>query len=101
MIKVPGKKLKLSGKEYVFAPLPLIAFELYDDEITNFSQLSISKQAKLVIDVAFISLKRNYDEITREEVGHMLDMKNLGIVFETVMSTSDLEETTGESEAGK
>lgn len=45
---------------------------------------------KLTIDLAHAALRRNYPQITREEVGGLIDMRNMMAVWQCVMAVSGL-----------
>lgn len=81
-----GTILAIDGIDWYFAPLSLGALELLLPKLQNFTEQDIGT----VIDVAHKSLKRNYPEITREEVADMIYMDQLQDVVAAVMSVSGL-----------
>lgn len=81
-----GTVLAIDGKDWYFAPLSLGALELLLPKLQNFNEQDLGT----VIDVAHKSLKRNYPEITREEVADMIYMDQLQDVMGAVMSVTGL-----------
>ena len=81
-----GTALAIDGKDWYFAPLSLGSLELLLPKLQTFTDNDIGT----VIDVAHKSLKRNYPDITREEVADMIYMDQLQDVMATVMSVTGL-----------
>lgn len=91
-----GTVLAIDGQDYYFAPLSLGALELLLPKLQNFTEQDIGT----VIDVAHKSLKRNYPEITREEVADMIYMDQLQDVMAAVMSVSGLKQNDKDASQG-
>ena len=90
-VKVKGIALELGGSEYVVPPVALGPLEQLQQRISEFKgDIQDAKQVATVIDVAHAALKRNYPEITREEVGDMIDVGNMAEVFACVMDVSGM-----------
>jgi probable phage associated protein len=49
-----------------------------------------AKQISTVIDCAHAAMKRNYPDMTREEVADLIDIGNMNEVFAAVMDVSGL-----------
>ncbi len=90
-----GNEKTIAGQTLIFAPLPLGAIEKYQDQLAS-NNVPIAS----VIDLAHISLKRNYPDIQRELVANeIVDMANMEEVLGLITSTSGLTHTgekTGE-----
>lgn len=91
VVKVKGTPVELGGTVYIVPPLSLGAVEQLQDRISAFSgDLADMSQVGLVIDVAHASLKRNYPEMTRDQVADIVDLGDMAKVFEAVMAVSGL-----------
>lgn len=81
-----GNEKTINGQKLIFAPLPLGALEKYQKDLE-----ANSVPIAVIIDVAHISLKRNYPDIKREYVAdELLDIANMSEVLEIVIATSGL-----------
>lgn len=93
-----GTAIKIDGQSFVFAPLSLGAVEKLLPALQGFKPNDVGT----VIDVAFKSLKRNYPDITRDDVADMIFMDQLEEVMGAVMSVSGLKNNkSGEGESGE
>ena len=93
-----GNTLVIDGHALVFAPLSLGAVEKLLPALQSFQPHDVGT----VIDVAHKSLKRNYPEITREDVADLIYMDQLQEVMTAVMSVSGLKSEQGaQGEAGE
>ena len=91
VVKVPGIRMTLGGNEYVVPPIALGALEQLEDRIASFNPNVLDlKQMGIIIDCAYAALKRNYPDLTREDVGEIVDIGNMNEVFEAVMDVSGL-----------
>ncbi|MDQ9023295.1 hypothetical protein RFI02_19555 [Acinetobacter sichuanensis] len=81
-----GTTVVIDGQSFVFAPLSLGAVEKLLPALQEFKPHDVG----LVIDVAHKSLKRNYPDISREDVSDMIYMDQLEEVMGAVMSVSGL-----------
>lgn len=81
-----GTVVIVDGQPFVFAPLSLGAVEKLLPALQTFQPNDVGT----VIDVAHKSLKRNYPDITRDDVADLLYMDQLTEVMEAVMSVSGL-----------
>ncbi|WP_339352197.1 hypothetical protein [Acinetobacter beijerinckii] len=91
-----GKELIIDGKPLMFAPLSLGAIEKLLPALQSFEPSNVG----LVIDVAHKSLKRNYPDISRDDVADLIYMDQLEEVIGAVMSVSGLQnkEVKGEQQ---
>lgn len=90
MPKVKGIPVELGGQEYIVPPLPLGFVEDNQDELSAFTGDLSPASIKIIIDAACASLRRNYPELTREEVANLIDVGNMMEVFEAIMDVSGL-----------
>lgn len=88
-VKVKGIPVELGGVIYVMPPLSLGVLEQMGPKITAFDPSDFT-QMGTVIDIAHASLARNYPELTREQVGEIVDLGNFQEVFTAVMDVSGL-----------
>lgn len=92
-----GTELVIDGKSWVFAPLSLGALEKLQPALESFDGESITT----VIDTAFKSLKRNYPDITRDEVADMIYLDQMKEVMDAVMNVSGLTSKGEDSGSGE
>lgn len=92
-----GTPLKIEGTTFIFAPLSLGAIEKLLPALQSFQPNDVGT----VIDVAHKSLKRNYPDITRDDVADLIYMDQLTEVMAAVMNVSGLKNESGDSEAGE
>ena len=88
-----GATIKIDGQPFVFAPLSLGAVEKLLPALQGFSPNDVGT----VIEVAHKSLKRNYPDITRDDVADMLYIDQLEEVMSVVMSASGLKSNSQSS----
>lgn len=98
-VKVPGLRKVLPG--YVIPPLSLGAIEQLRERLQGFDGDPFNPETvATVIDTAHACLRRNYPQMTREEVGELIDLCNMAEVFAACMDVSGLvrkaEEAAGE-----
>lgn len=91
-----GKALTCIDQTLVFAPLSLGAVERFEPLLAQFN--TGGGKVGDVIDMAHASLKRNYPDITREEVAEFIDTDNSQEVFSLIMGVSGY---TSKTEAGQ
>lgn len=100
IVKVKGIEFPFAGGAKVIPPISLGALEQLQGAIAKFNGDALdASQVATVIDAAHAALKRNYPDITREQVGDMIDVENMGEVFACVMDVSGLKRKA--DEAGK
>jgi hypothetical protein len=96
IVKVKGKTVNLNGADYVIPPLNLRALEQLQDKLTTFGGAPSLENMGIVADIAHAALKRNYPDMTRDEVADLIDFGNMTEVMEAVMNVSGL---TAQSDA--
>lgn len=93
--RVAGKTIDFPGGALVVPPLSLSSVEALGPVLASYS--GTLADVSIVIDSLTHALKRNYPTMTREEVGELVDMANMGEVMEAVMNVSGLRAKAGES----
>jgi hypothetical protein len=80
------------GRRLLVPPLSLGALELLHERLTELSQQTMTdpRSASTIIEAAHIALKRNYPDMTREEVGDLVDLGNVGEVYECIMDVTGI-----------
>ena len=96
--RVKGIPLTLGGTIHVVPPLALGAMEQLAEALANFTgDIRDTSQISTVVSAAHAALKRNYPDITREQVGEMLDLENMQSVMEAVMDVSGMKRKAHEA----
>lgn len=92
-----------NGAGLIIPPLNLKALESLGDGLSNIESGNALSQLRVVVDATYLSLKRNYPEIEREEIAEMIDLGNMVEVLQCVMDVSGLKRKAQEAaeEAGK
>ena len=92
-------KIKIKGIEFKFnetdtltiPPIPIGYLEQLQGRMSEVTGDALDpKQVTTVIDTLHIALSRNYPEMTREEVGNLVDISNMFEVFECAMDVSGM-----------
>lgn len=91
-----GTVVQVNDQSFIFAPLSLGAIEKLLPALQGFQPSDVGT----VIDVAHKSLKRNYPEITRDDVADMLYIDQLEEIMAAVMSVSGLKGKESQQEGG-
>lgn len=103
---VPGTTVVMSGERLLVPPMSLGALELFGDQLVTLRADPTNPEAvRTIIDVTLSALRRNYPDITREEVSELIDVGNMETVMLAVMATSGLQdkvegEPSGEFKTG-
>ncbi|MET3134614.1 hypothetical protein AAKU55_004914 [Oxalobacteraceae bacterium GrIS 1.11] len=88
-LKVPGTEMHLGGQLFVLAPLNAAAVKQYRDQIKSVFVGGLP-DIELVAKLAHASLRRNYPEITLNDVEELIDYSNVFDVWETLLNLSGL-----------
>lgn len=93
VVNIPGVEYLFPGKILVIPPLSLGDLEQLLDRINNFMvNGGMNKEGiATVIDATHAALLRNYPEMTRLDVGALVDLSNFRDVLSAVMGASGLE----------
>lgn len=100
-VEFPGVEVKLGKDFYVIPPLNLLSIERFEDRFANMSSLSLVKQISLMVDIIHCAALRNYPELSREKMGELLDINNVGQIFNVVMASSGMFSPEGQSDGNK
>lgn len=85
---IKGKEIELGGKTYIVPPLNLAMVEHFQDQLINYTGGIDPQSVRLVAEVTHAALKRNYPELTLEEVKDVLDLGNMVEVFSAVLQVA-------------
>ena len=99
IVKVAGISMVLNGKEYVIPPLSLGALDQLKDRVGQFDKLPFAEQVTTTIDAAHAALKRNYPELTHDDVGELVDVGNMMDVFQALMDVSGMQRRLKEAQS--
>lgn len=89
--RVKGIPVEMGGTVFIVPPLSLGALEQLQDALEHFTgDIRDKSQMATMLDATHAALRRNYPEITREQVGEMVDLENMQRVMEAVMDVSGL-----------
>ena len=99
-VRIKGVTVELNGTNYVIPPIALGALEQLQSRIGAFDgNVQDTKQISTVIDCAYAAMRRNYPDMTREEVADLIDIGNMNEVFAAVMDVSGLKRKEQEAHA--
>lgn len=99
--KVKGIVMALGGEDYLFAPLSLGSLEQLQDGIGAMDEKQAMDNARVVIDMAWHSLLRNYPAFERQEVANLVGLENMLDIARAVMDVSGTLRKEMESKAGE
>lgn len=93
VVNVPGVEYPFTKTtKLVIPPLALGALEQMLDRINAVMDGEFTMEGVgTVIDATHAALRRNYPEMTRDEVAELVDLRNMREVLEAVMNASGLE----------
>lgn len=98
---IPGVAVNLSGNMLVLAPLGLAAVREFQARWKEIPDGDEDAQFSCGIDMVHASLRRNYPDITREEVESIVDIVSMKEAQEAINGVSGLKRVTpGELKAG-
>lgn len=89
--KIKGVEINLSGIDFVVPPLNLVSLQMLQEKLLNFSGGADAKSIDVVLDCAHASLKRNYPDITRDELAEIIDLGNMLELMNAIMGASGLQ----------
>lgn len=101
---IPGKNLDLAGRSWLVPPINFAALKKHRALIAEMRTGSVEltdAQQDAMLDLIYLALRRNYPDITLEQVEEMIDLANMQPVFEAIMTVSGFEAAAaGESQPG-
>lgn len=87
--RIKGVEVEFSdGTTLVVPPLNLAAIEVLQDRFKAWDGTVSPDTVKLVVDVTWMALKRNYPEMTREQVADLIDIGTMQSCMAAVMKVS-------------
>lgn len=87
---IKGIDTDIGGTVYTVPPLSLGAVERFQDRLA-------APTGSDIIDITLAALKRNYPDLTRDELAEQIDVENVQRVIEAVMQISNLVPKAGEA----
>lgn len=100
IVKFPGIKKTIGGTDYIVPPISLRTLQQLQSQIENFNGATLSPEAlDTAITVIHSALKRNYPDITEDQVSDLVDVGNMFDLFETVMDVSGMKRKELEAES--
>ncbi len=91
-VKHKGVPMVFDGKTYVLPPITLGKLEQLQARLVKLDRNDVlgPESVRTMLDAIHVSLQRNYPELTREEVGELVDVGSMVDAFEAVMDVSGL-----------
>jgi hypothetical protein len=86
-----GVWVVLAGNSYQIPPLNFCAIQALQDKmavIQGMSGVPTPEQMRVVAEVVQMAMRRNYPEITTDEIVDMLDLGNFRTVFDALLGMS-------------
>lgn len=100
IVKIKGLEITLGADSYTVPPLSLGALEQLQERMATFTgDIGDPKQVATAIDALHAALRRNYPDMTREQVADMIDVGNMIEAFEAVMDVSGARRKAAEAAA--
>ncbi len=97
---IKGIPFELGDRTLVVPPLSLGTLEAMEEQLGAFrGDASDAKQISTALDCVTAALKRNYPDITREQVADMVDLANMSEVMQAVMDASGVRRKALEASA--
>lgn len=87
---IKGTEVELGGEVMIVPPLNLSALELFQDRLSSYQGGIDPESVKFVAEVAHAAIRRNYPDVTIEQLKDWIDLGNIGQVFNAVMNVSGL-----------
>ena len=94
-IDIPGKEVEILGCIFTCAPLSLGSMKKHVKRIAAFA-VDAKPDLEFMMQIIFLSLKRNYPDLTPELLDEMVDTANLGRVFLVALEVNAEEAKSGE-----
>lgn len=89
-VRFPGIAIVLGGDTFIMPPLALGKLEQLQKRIQNFTGGTDADSINTVLDCAHAALARNYPEMSRDELGELVDVGNMMEVMQAAMDVSGL-----------
>lgn len=105
---IPGTRVTLGEHTYLIPPLNFAAMQLHREFIANCMggemdpANAIRTDFPEMVDIIFSAIRRNYKNLSREELMEDLDVGNMVPAFEAVLKVSGFEQARpGETSPGE
>ena len=85
---IPGVRFDFGGERwYVVPPLSLGVLQMMQTQLNELPSLSATDPVAVstMVDATLAALRRNYPEMTKDEVGELIDVGNMAEVFQCLM----------------
>ena len=101
---IDGKKIIIGEKEFTVPPLNFRSIRALEKDIASLGAMSpgaaiTSEQIDTIIRIVQVALKRNYPDITTEDLEENLDLNNVAPIIQAIMGVSGF--TQGETAPGE
>lgn len=100
-VKIKGIPLELGGETLIVPPINLGALEQMQEALASYTGGLDKVSMATVLDAAHAALRRNYPDMTREDVADVIDVANMQQVMEAVMDVSGLRRKALEADQGE
>ena len=100
---IPGVEFDFGGARiYLVPPLSLGALQLLQDRIAQLTTLNSLDPVAVatMIEAAHLALRRNYPAITLAEVAELVDVSNIGEVYECLLDAAGIKRKAQAAERG-
>ncbi len=96
---IAGIKVELGGAEWVVPPLNLGALIELQDKLEAFRPGAVDKGSiDTVLECVYRAMKRNYPDVTKEQLAEHIDLANMVGLMQAVMDVSGLRRKQLEAE---
>lgn len=90
MAMIKGIELEISGQTFVVPPLALGDMEFFQEKLMAYKGDLSPESISTVIDLSHAALKRNYPELTRDDLKKLIDVGNMPMVMVAVMDVAGM-----------
>ena len=98
--RIKGLEVTFSdGTTLTVPPLNLAAIETLQDRFKAWDGTVSPDTVRLVTDCTYLALKRNYPEMTRDQVAELIDLSTMQACMAAVMKVSGFGEASASGEA--
>ena len=89
-VKVRGVKIPMNGVDYVVPPMNLKTMQMMQDQLAAYDSTTGMQQLAVAVDIIQAAMRRNYPEITKDELMEMVDLGNMVEVMDAVMGATGM-----------
>lgn len=88
--KIPGTAINLGGRDLILAPLNLDGVQAFEPLQERFKQEAgdLGGLTNIVAEALHLSLRRNYPDMTIEDVAGLLDVNNMQSAMEELTAAA-------------